>query len=196
MGLFKSKAEKDMEKKQLVRKTMRNIEKYISGLQGQKAKAIESAKQAKLQGSKAQYSLALSALKTAMSQEKRAKEMLLNFELTLQMRDLSQMTAGFLDGMSIMSKEMKKITGDMDFGKVQKQFEEAMNGVEQTTDNLDAMLEDTDSAFTAISSANSNIDDKELEDLINTQILQSEQGMDKDIDSEIDYLKKSLSDLK
>ena len=74
MGLFKSKAEKDMEKRALVRKTIRSIEKYIAQLQEQKTKSIAAAQEARQQGSKQMYSLALSALKTAMAQEKRPEK--------------------------------------------------------------------------------------------------------------------------
>lgn len=180
MGLFKSKAEKDMEKRALVRKTIRSIEKYIAQLQEQKTKSIAAAQEARQQGSKQMYSLALSALKTAMAQEKKAREMLLNFQLASQMRDLSAMTAGFLEGMSVLSKEMKDITGDMNFAKVQKQFAEAMAGVEETTDNIDQMLEDTDAAFGSIASASGNIPDSELEALIGNFETDSSLGFDID----------------
>ncbi len=180
MGLFKSKAEKDMEKRALVRKTIRSIEKYIAQLQEQKTKSIAAAQEARQQGSKQMYSLALSALKTAMAQEKKAREMLLNFQLASQMRDLSAMTAGFLEGMSVLSKEMKDITGDMNFAKVQKQFAEAMAGVEETTDNIDQMLEDTDAAFGSIASASGNIPDSELEALIGNFETDSSLGIDID----------------
>lgn len=180
MGLFKSKAEKDMEKRALVRKTIRSIEKYIAQLQEQKNKSIAAAQEARQQGSKQMYSLALSALKTAMAQEKKAREMLLNFQLASQMRDLSAMTAGFLEGMSVLSKEMKDITGDMNFAKVQKQFAEAMAGVEETTDNIDQMLEDTDAAFGSIASASGNIPDSELEALIGNFETDSSLGIDID----------------
>ena len=192
MGLFKSKQEKEMERKMLVKKTMRNIEKYITQLQGQKEKAIESAKQAKIQGSPQQYSLAVSALKTALSQEKKAKELLLNFELTLQMRDLAQMTSSFLDGMSVLSVEMKKITGDMNFAKVQKQFTQAMQGVEETTENIDAMLDNTDMSFSSISSNNANISNDEIERMINFQASNNENDLDSDIDKKLNELSKSL----
>ena len=180
MGLFKSKAEKDMEKRALVRKTIRSIEKYIAQLQEQKTKSIAAAQEARQQGSKQMYSLALSALKTAMAQEKKAREMLLNFQLASQMRDLSEMTAGFLEGMSVLSKEMKDITGDMNFATVQKQFAEAMAGVEETTDNIDQMLEDTDAAFGSIASASGNIPDSELEALIGNFETDSSLGIDID----------------
>ncbi len=176
----------------LVRRTMRDIEKHITKLQAQKQKAVESAKQAKIQGSPQQYSLAVSCLRTAMAQEKKAKEMLLNFQNTLQMRDLSQMTGEFLKGMSVVSKEMQAITKDMNFAKVQKEFEAAMMGVEETTDNLDAMLDSTNDTFTAISSSNINIDDSELEALIGNQASDEEQSLDNDIDRQLEELAKSL----
>lgn len=190
MGLFKSKAEKDMEKRALVRKTIRSIEKYIAQLQEQKTKSIAAAQEARQQGSKQMYSLALSALKTAMAQEKKAREMLLNFQLASQMRDLSAMTAGFLEGMSVLSKEMKDITGDMNFAKVQKQFAEAMAGVEETTDNIDQMLEDTDAAFGSIASASGNIPDSELEALIGN--FESDASVGADIDKKLADIDKIL----
>lgn len=196
MGLFKTKQEKEMEKRMLVKKTMRNIEKYITQLQMQKNKSIEAAKQAKLQGSPQQYSLAVSGLKTALAQEKKAKEMLLNFQLTLQMRDLSKMTGEFLNGMSVISKEMKELTDDMNFAKVQKQFEAAMMGVEETTDNIDAMLDTTNDSFTAISNASINIDDAEIDALIGNSATDSEKALDSDIDKKLEDLSKSLSDLR
>lgn len=193
MGLFKSKAEKEMERRALVRKTIRSIEKYVSQLQEQKNQAVKSAQEARQQGSKQMYNLALSAIKTAMAQEKKAREMLLNFQLASQMRDLSAMTAGFLDGMSVLSKEMKEITGDMNFAKVQKQFAQAMQGVEETTDNIDAMLDNTDMAFGAISSAMGDIPDSELEALIGG-MEDSSTTSSADIDSKLAELERQLKD--
>ncbi|MGN0771517.1 MAG: hypothetical protein ACI4MI_02905 [Christensenellales bacterium] len=190
---FKTKEEKELEKRMLVKKTMRDIEKHIVKLQAQKQKAVESAKQAKLQGSPQQYSLAVSCLRTALAQEKKAKEMLLNFQNTLQMRDLSQMTSEFLKGMSIVSKEMQAITKDMNFAKVQKEFETAMMGMENTTDNLDAMLDSTNDTFSAISSSNINIDDAEIEALIGNQASESEKELDNAIDKKLDEISKSLN---
>ena len=194
MGLFKSKRQKEMDRKMLIRRTMKSIQKYITQLQVQKNKAIESAKQAKIQGSQQQYSLAVSALRTAMGQEKKAQEMLLNFEITLQMRDLTSMTSSFLKGMSVMSVEMKKITGDMNFTKVQKQFEDAMLGVEETTENIDMMLDNTDSSFSSIATSSSNVSDEEIEKLINFQASESQIQMDTDIDSKLSELSKTLKD--
>ena len=80
MGLFKSKQQKEMEQRMLIRKTMQKIQKYIQNLENQKVKYIEWAKTAKQKGIDSQYNLAVSGLKTAVAQQKKAEEILLNFE--------------------------------------------------------------------------------------------------------------------
>lgn len=195
MGLFKSKEEKEMEQRMLIKKTMSNITKYITGLETQKDKYIDAAKKAKLKGSSSQYNLALSGLKTAMAQQKKAEEMLLNFELTSQMRDLTKMTSNFLGGMSVISKEMAKITNDMDFVKVQKEFEKAMLGVESTTENLDVLLDTSNMSFESIANTSSKVANEEIEKLIDNDLSNDEKELDSDLEAKMAEIKKSLKDI-
>ncbi|MDE6583212.1 MAG: hypothetical protein K2K31_00990, partial [Clostridia bacterium] len=108
MGLFKSKQEKEIEKKMLVKRTINAMNKQINKLEAQKQVFIDSAKRAKQRDLDAQYNLALSGYKMTVQQQKRSQEMLLNFEITAQMKDVNMMTAEFLHGMSDLSKEMTK----------------------------------------------------------------------------------------
>ena len=106
MGFFKSKQEKEMEQRMIIKKTINQFNKHIRELEDQKGKYLEAAKRAKQEGLDAQYNLALSGLKMAMMQQKKAKEMQLNFELASQMKDLTKVTSLFLDGMSMLSVEI------------------------------------------------------------------------------------------
>ena len=110
MGLFKSKQEKEIEENMLVKKTINQMNKHIAILEGQKKVYLDAAKRAKQQGLKAQYDLAITGLKMTLAQQKRAQEMLLNFEITSQLKDMTQMTHDFLGGLSVLSKEMTKLT--------------------------------------------------------------------------------------
>lgn len=188
MSLFKTKAEKEMEQRMLIRKTMQKIKKYIQNLEAQKVKYIEWAKTAKKKGIESQYNLAISGLKTAVAQQKKAEEILLNFELTSQMRDLNVMTSEFLGGMSSLSKEMAKISKNMDFVKVQKEFEIAMMGVEETTFNLDNMLDNSESSFASIASDGGKIEDDEINSLIANEVTSEENQMDKEIDQKLEEI--------
>lgn len=192
MGLFKSKQQKDMEQRMLIRKTMQKIQRYIQNLEKQKAKYIEWAKTAKQKGIESQYNLAVSGLRTAVAQQKKAEEILLNFELTSQMRDLNVMTSEFLGGMSSLSKEMAKISKNMDFVKVQQEFEVAMMGVEETTVNLDNMLDSSESSFASIAADSSKVDSNEIEKLITNEATDEENSMDTEIDKKLEEIQKAI----
>ena len=116
------------------------MNKQISKLEDQKKVYISAAKRAKKLGLMNQYNLAVTGLKMTMAQQKRAQEMLLNFEITSQMKDMTVMTHEFLGGLSLLSKEMTKLTNSKDFAKVQQQFEAAMEGVQTQTEQMDIYL--------------------------------------------------------
>ena len=191
MGLFKSKEEKAMEQKILVRRTINNINKYIKQLEKKKDEYITLAKSGVKEGDKGQAKLAISGLKIVMSQEKMAKRVKMSMDLAMQMRDLTGMTASFLDGMSSLSKEMGKTAKNMEFLKVQKEFQNAMMGVESTTESLDLMMQESDSMFEGLA-ANDEIDDKEINDLINIQATQDENAIDKEIEEKLKEIQKTL----
>ena len=86
---------KELEKKMLINKTINTMNKQIQKLEEQKKVYIEAGKTAKQKGLTAQYNLALSGLKMTLTQQKRVYEMKLNFEITSQMKDMSQMTVQF-----------------------------------------------------------------------------------------------------
>ncbi len=134
MGLFKSKQQKEIEKKMLIKRTINTMNKQIEKLEQQKQVFIDAAKRAKQKDLDAQFNLALSGYKMTVQQQRRAQEMLLNFEITAQMKDVTMMTSEFLRGMSSISQEMTKLADAKEFAKIQAQFEQAMVAVETQTD--------------------------------------------------------------
>ena len=191
MGIFKSKQTKSIEKKMLVRKTLNTMNKHIKELQDQKGIYIQAAKTAKQKNLPMQYNLAISGLKMTIAQEKKAYEMLLNFEITSQMKDMSLMTSEFLKGMGVLSKEMARLTNNKEFEKVQKQFEIAMEGVEMQTEKMDMFLEMNQTTFASHATDGNRISDDEISSLIDEQASQSEMSSD-DIDKEIEEVRKKL----
>lgn len=192
MGLFKSKQTKQIEKKMLVRKTMNAMNKHIKELEEQKKIYLNAAKMAKEKNLPTQFSLALSGLKMTLSQQKKAYEMLLNFEITSQMKDMSLMTSEFLKGMGVLSKEMARLTNNKEFEKVQRQFEVAMESVELQTEKMDVFLDMNKTTFASQSNDGNRISDDEIESLIDEQISQ-ESISDSEIEKELEAMKKKIS---
>ena len=192
MALFKSKQEKEIEKKMLVKRTINTMNKQINALEEQKKVFVEKAKTAKKNGLEAQYNLALTGYKMTLLQQKRAQEMLLNFEITSQMKDMTMMTKEFLGGMSVLSKEMARLADEKEFIKVQKQFELAMGNAERQAEKMDMFMETSQDTFKSAQGSTDSIDDKEIKEMIDRQAGLDEFGDDA-IDKELEELQKKMN---
>ena len=181
---------KEIEKRMLIKRTITAMEKQIQKLEEQKKVYIEAGKQAKQKGLTAQYNLALAGLRMTITQQRRVYEMKLNFEITSQMKDMSKMTSEFLAGMGSLSQDMMKLTKEKDFMKVQKQFTEAMMGVEMQTERMEAFMDETESLFSSSNSGSAE-DNKELESLI-TNEASIDGSTESEIEKELEALKKKM----
>ena len=192
MAIFKSRQEKEIEKKMLVKRTINTMNKQINALEEQKKVFVEKAKTAKKKGLEAQYNLALTGYKMTLLQQKRAQEMLLNFEITSQMKDMTMMTKEFLGGMSVLSKEMARLADEKEFIKVQKQFELAMGNAERQAEQMDMFMETSQDTFKSAQGSTDSIDDKEIKEMIDRQAGLDEFGDDA-IDKELEELQKKMN---
>ena len=192
MGLFKSKQQKELEKKMLIKRTINTMNKQIDKLEEQKQVFIDAARRAKEKDLDAQFNLALSGYKMTVQQQRRAQEMLLNFEITAQMKDVTMMTSEFLHGMSDISREMTKLADAKEFAKIQAQFETAMAAVETQTDQIDNFMEMSQETFyNAGKDKTGKMSDEDFEKFIEEQA--SMNGLsDENIDKEIEDLKKKI----
>ncbi len=192
MALFKSKQQKEIEKKMLIKRTINTMNKQIDKLEEQKKVFIEAAKRAKQRDLDAQFNLALSGYKMTVQQQRRAQEMLLNFEITAQMKDVTMMTSEFLRGMSDISKEMTKLANAKEFAKIQAQFEEAMAAVETQTEQMDNFMEMSQETFyNAGKDKEGKMSDEELEKFIMEQATQDELSSE-NLDKEMEEIRKKI----
>ena len=197
MGLFKSKQEKNLEQKLAIKKTLNNLNKQIEELEKKKKTAIEKARVARENGLTAEYNLALSLYRASVLQQKRAREMLLNFEITNQMKDMASLTKEFLKGLSILSREMVKLTNNKDFLKVQQQFEKAITGVETQSKQLDTMMDTSEQKFTEVTNNEEAISDEDFASLVDEMSSQENEGIDDlaNIDKELENLRKKIDEI-
>ena len=193
MGLFKTKQQKEIQKKMLVKRTVNSMNKQIARLEEQKKVFIDAAKRAKEKNLDAQFNLALSGYRMTVQQQKRAQEMLLNFEITAQMRDVTMMTTEFLRGMSVISKEMSKLADAKEFEKIQAQFEEAIAAVETQTEQIDSFMEISQESFATAGKAKEgkDITADDFEKYI-LEASSKDEASNEDIDKEIEAWKKRV----
>jgi len=151
MGLFKSKQEREFEKRAAIRKTLQAMDKQIAALNDAEKRFIELAKRAKLEGIEDQYRLALSGLRSTMAQKKRVQSMKLNFEIMTQTRDMLSLTSDFLAGMGSLSKDMAKLCDEKQFAAVSRDFQRAMAATQQQEDRIGDFLDNSRDQFETLS---------------------------------------------
>ena len=166
MSIFKSKEEKEFEKKLILKRTIAEMGKQLKKLEEQKDFYLEKAKEAKLHGLGNELSLAVSALKSAMSQEKRIREMKINFEIMVSLKDMLKTTSEFLNGMASLSKDMVKLTDDKQFSEVSKQFSLAMHSAEKQQERMEIFLENSKDSFSSVSDKG-DVTTKDIMSLVN-----------------------------
>ena len=166
MKLFKSKAEKEAERRMLVKQSMKELEKRIRKLKEQEAVYIRAAKAAQQENLPKQIQLAKDALKMTVSERKRTMEMLLNAQIISQMRDMSAMTGEFLKAVHNISKSIAGSTSQ-DVNKISSELKMAMGKVETQTENLADMLENAQDDLSDYSEeTSSTVSDEEIDQLI------------------------------
>lgn len=178
MANIKVRAERNVK----VRRTVSKIEQTIAKLERMKGEYLKKATDAKARGESASYSLAKSGLNATLSQIKRAKEMLLNIEITAELQKMGETNADFLTGMSTIAKRISKINKQSDFVKLQKEIEKALSGMEEAQAGLDVFLQNSDAAFAAISSVTGSLTDEQIDRLIDGRVSEKQLFMDNEIE--------------
>lgn len=192
MGLFKTKQEKEQERRMLVKQSMKELEKRIRKLKEQEANYVKAAQVAQRENLPRQIQLAKDALKMTVSERKRTMEMLLNAQIISQMRDMSAMTGEFLKAVHNISKSIAGSTSQ-DVNKISAELKMAMNKVENQTENLADMLENAQDDVSDYSEGASNVSDEEIDQLIYGTGASSAAGSEFSLDDELLALQKELN---
>ena len=166
MGYFANrKAKKEQERRMLVKQSMKELEKRIRKLKEQESVYIKAAKTAQEENLPQQIKLAKDGLKLTISERKRTLQMLLNAQIIAQMRDMSAMTGEFLKAVSTISKSIAG-TANQDVNKISAELKIAMGKVENQTENLADMLEDSQDDLSDSAEGMASISDEEIDQLI------------------------------
>ena len=198
MGLFKSKSEKEFEKKMAIKKTINEMNKQIEKLSAAERNFIDLAKKAKTENIPNQYKLALSGLRSTITQKKRVQEMLLNFQIMNQTKDILSTTSEFLKGMGSLSKDMAKLCDEKQFNAVSKDFEKAMIATTAQEERMEMFLDNSRDSFETLSkegtSAAPGEGDAEIEAIIAAELgLSDNAGKSNSLSDELAEFENSLN---
>lgn len=186
----KSKEEKLVEQRLAVTRTISKMQQFVAELEPKRELFIQKAKEARLKGAVGQERAAKAALKQVMSQQRLCEQMLLNFEIMANLRDLTEMSGEFMKGMSQMSKQMSKMTQSMNFRDSEKEFNKAMIKSQIQTDKMNEFLEKMSATMDAGFEDAGGVSDSEIDSIIGFEAAAQEDGLDREIEEKLNRLTK------
>ncbi|MCM1368178.1 MAG: hypothetical protein NC184_05180 [Roseburia sp.] len=181
-----SKEKKRIKEQMLVNSAVASVKKQLSDLEASRKKYIAAAATAKSEGITSQYNLARNAIRIVTAQKTVVEQMLLNLQISAQIKDVSEMTKSFADGMKMLSGSITDTANGLKFEKVANQMNKAMISTQMKQAESDAFLDATQSGFSGFAESGGIADD-EIDRLIDAQM-----GGGASIDDEIAALERKI----
>lgn len=175
-----SKEKKRIKEQMLVNQAIASIKKQLNDLENSRKKYISAAVTARENGIASQYNLAKNAIRIVTAQKTVVEQMLLNLQISAQIKDVSEMTKSFADGMKLLSGSIVQTADGLNFEKVSKQMNKAMISTQLKQAESDEFLQATESGFAAFAQSTSGADEDEIDRMIDGE-LHGSRGLDDEI---------------
>lgn len=181
-----SKEKRRIKEQMLVNQAIASVKKQISDLESSRNKYIAAAISARENGIASQYNLAKNAIRIVTAQRVVVEQMLLNLQISAQIKDVSEMTKSFADGMKMLSGSIIDTTDGLKFEKVANQMNKAMISTQMKQAESDAFLEATQAGFSGFAN-HGDVGEDEIDRMIDAQM-----GGVAGVDDEIAQLERKL----
>lgn len=182
-----SKEKKRIKEQMLVNEAIASIKRQLSSLESSRNKYIAAAAKARANGISSQYALAKNAIRIVTAQKTVVEQMLLNLQISAQIKDVSEMTKIFADGMKMLSGSIVDTTDGLKFEKVSKQMAKATLSTQMKQAEADAFLDATQAGFEGFAGSVGGVTGDEIDRMIEAEMTG---GMG--VDAEIDELTRKL----
>lgn len=187
---MKSKQDKLIEKKMLVKKTEQNLNNLLAKYDAREKDLISLAAVAKNDGRVNDYKQTISYLKMIIVRKEKTKSMLHQIKMLALLRDDAELSKEYLNSMRILSEETSKIYGTSTMKKTSQEFRKMTANIEKNQSLFDYFMDEVDTSYQALSdeSATVNIDD-EINQRVSAELEKIQVNLDSDIDKKLNNLK-------
>lgn len=184
--------QKKFETRMKIKQTLNRMKGQSNKLEAFKKNYIEKAKQASLTGDPTSYNLAKTGLKICLSKQKFLNQMIVNFELSLEIADMNKLVTEFFAGINSISEQIETVTGGLDMSKAQAAYEKALSNNASQYEALESFLNETNNSFESMNDMTTAVNDEEIDKLISNQAADQMENIDRDIDEKITRLRERI----
>jgi hypothetical protein len=189
---LQAKRYKEMKAKASVNRTLYDLKNQSKKLSDFKLLYIEKAREALKVNNQESYQLAKSGIKLSLTKQKFLDSMISNFEIAMQLNDMNEVIKSFVNGINIISTQLKRITSSVDLIKAQEAFESAVYNNTNQYEALNNFVSVASEGLKNVDFSTQPISDEEIDQLITNQTINSESQLDKEIQSKINQIKDKM----
>ena len=196
--MFNKRKQQKLEQKKFetrlkIKQTLNKMKGQSNKLDSFKKNYIDKAKQASLVGDQTAYNLAKTGLKICLSKQKFLNQMIINFELSLEIADMNKLVTEFFSGINDISQQIQTVTGGLDMSKAQAAYEKALANNASQYEALESFLTETNNSFESMNDITTSVNDEEIDNLISNEAADQTENFDKEIDEKITKLKERMA---
>ena len=181
----------EIERKTRLKETMESLNKLVEKMERKKDEMLEKARAAMARGSQTSLNLAKVGLANALSTKKRAEEMLLQLDIMSSMRDITELTKGFLTVVQDTCGDIQAFSKNNNFNKVSKEMNKAFEAVNEQSEGLSQLMESSTMSMDALNFNFSVELQDEVDALIGGAAAATQDAMDDEITAKIERLKRT-----
>ena len=174
MGLFKSKDERRIEREMKIKQHLRGIEKSIRQQEKFADDFIKNAQQAQKIGDQQQYLFIRGALKKTATVKRMLERQMLAMKNAMVISQQAQASQQFAQSMTLMSKQVADIFGELDLTKTQAGWEKAMAQAGSMEERMEIFLDSMETAGGEGVNGGGQVTDEELDRMIAADVLAGE----------------------
>ncbi len=180
---------KELDKKREEQNVIKMLNLMVSTLEKRRDEYAEKAKNELRCGNKSQYEAYVALLKNVMFNLAQTKDMLDNFMIARDLREMQSLSKEFVKAINCVMKDVYKTSKQIRVASSQKHINKALYKQNYMATELQQLLRDNKVTFASSVSALSDISDSEIKSVLETEIKKD----DRDIDDMLAKLEKEFS---
>ncbi len=169
---------KELDKKREEQGVINAINSMLSKLESKRDEYAEKAKNELKKGNKSQYSAYVALLKNAMFNIAQTKDMLANFTIAVDLREMQTLNRRFIKSLNSVMKDVYKTSKSIHVASSQKLFNKALYKQNFTAAELQQLLKDNNIAFESSVNSLSDISDADIRSVLESEIKKDAVDMD------------------
>lgn len=192
--LEREKRERDTKAKLEIKKTLSKMKRQSTKLEKSKNEYLVKAREAKRNNNNLEYNVLKTGLKAIIKRKQSIDVMIAQFESSFMISEVNDVVGDFVSNTKVLADLMKEISSTTDITEAQLAYESAVGENLGQFEALNMFLETASDNLETMSDFGDDITDDEIDKLINSELMDEEDSIDKEIEEKLEKVRQTIKE--